>query len=583
MTLLDHLPSVARARLLPLLVAALALFPACAEPAVPPPVTPLAAPPLAPRADDVVFCIETGSRFGSPECLIPLDAETASHRESSFRFRSAGALFARRERINGSGELIQDERGVATVEYVYQGDHVKVAISRGRSGVERHRQAFGEGGRTVDYTDARGNLRPAGSWNKVVRSSTERDHDGRTVSEQFFDAGSAPARGSDGGYGHRYERDPIRGLVLRTTLLDARGEAMLGTDGYASLAVERDARGLVVVESYLGLHGEPVTTTLGYAVARTAHNRWGNVVERQTFDADGKPALASTSGALVRYRYDEHGNRIETLYVGIDGRPMAGREEWAHRSLLFDKKGRWVEAHFEGAGGPLRNVAPLQRATYDELGRIAEVSRFDDHGAPWLPTPARVLYRHDDRDNVVEERYLDGAGRPRKGLECAEIRRNAFDEQNQVVETSYFDAAGDLVSNCGGYARIVTRYDALGEVVSTAHFDAAGTPVVVMGSRFVFVAIRGPKGAADGPPRTRDEALARAEEVRQKLASGAPFESVYRLYSEERGTLRGISRHMMAVSRMFPEEAAAVPGLAVGQASRPIESAGGFYVFERVR
>ncbi|MDI1475465.1 thioredoxin domain-containing protein [Polyangium sp. y55x31] len=117
-----------------------------------------------------------------------------------------------------------------------------------------------------------------------------------------------------------------------------------------------------------------------------------------------------------------------------------------------------------------------------------------------------------------------------------------------------------------------------------ASMAPAAPPAGHMGAKHLIVMYAGSKRAPAHVTRTRDEALARAEEARKRLASGASFEDIVAQYSDEPGAAqRGGDLGTFPKGAMVREFEEAVEKLSVGQTSGVVETPFGFHIILRTR
>jgi parvulin-like peptidyl-prolyl isomerase len=102
-----------------------------------------------------------------------------------------------------------------------------------------------------------------------------------------------------------------------------------------------------------------------------------------------------------------------------------------------------------------------------------------------------------------------------------------------------------------------------------------------MAASHVLIAYAGAVGALPNITRTREEAKARAGEVRTKLLAGDKFASIARAYSDDSSASKGGAMGGFNPGVFVPEFEDAVKGLAVGGISAVVETPFGFHVIRR--
>ncbi|HEX9620644.1 MAG TPA: peptidylprolyl isomerase [Polyangiaceae bacterium] len=110
---------------------------------------------------------------------------------------------------------------------------------------------------------------------------------------------------------------------------------------------------------------------------------------------------------------------------------------------------------------------------------------------------------------------------------------------------------------------------------------SAGAPAEIR-ARHVLVAFRGATKAAPDVTRTREEALARMQEVIERLKNGEPFEGVAAKYSDDPSAAQNhgdLGR--FNAKQMVPAFSEAAFALEPGKLSDVVETPFGFHVIQR--
>lgn len=109
-------------------------------------------------------------------------------------------------------------------------------------------------------------------------------------------------------------------------------------------------------------------------------------------------------------------------------------------------------------------------------------------------------------------------------------------------------------------------------------------PVVYRRTRHILVRFQGARNAPAEVTRSRDEARARAEELRARvIAPGADFGAVARESSEDASAERGGDLGWLGRGRLAPAYETAVEQLAVSDVSPVVETEFGFHVIQRLQ
>jgi peptidyl-prolyl cis-trans isomerase C len=105
---------------------------------------------------------------------------------------------------------------------------------------------------------------------------------------------------------------------------------------------------------------------------------------------------------------------------------------------------------------------------------------------------------------------------------------------------------------------------------------------VEIAASHILISYKGALHAAPYIDRTKEEALAFAEELLEKAKAGENFEELAREHSDDRGSAAtGGSLGKFRREQMVPEFSNAAFGLEVGGFSQVVESQYGFHVIRR--
>ena len=101
-------------------------------------------------------------------------------------------------------------------------------------------------------------------------------------------------------------------------------------------------------------------------------------------------------------------------------------------------------------------------------------------------------------------------------------------------------------------------------------------------ARHILIAYTGAKGASDDLKRSREEAIAAAEELVAGLNAGADFASLARAHSDDGSGKRGGDLGVFTTGVMNPTFETTTLDLAIGERSEIIETPFGFHIIERL-
>ena len=138
-------------------------------------------------------------------------------------------------------------------------------------------------------------------------------------------------------------------------------------------------------------------------------------------------------------KYDERGNKTEEAYFDPGGNSVRSEDGYARMVGNYDKQRHLTDAaFFDEHGEKLYRMA----LSYDDEGRITrrELSGLD--GKDGFASKRQIL---DDKGNVVEEAYFDGAGRPTLDSGGISVVRRTYDKNRKLIGAAFFDTNGEPV------------------------------------------------------------------------------------------------------------------------------------------
>ena len=425
------------------------------------------------------------TRWGVPEGVGALSANTAAHRNVSYAITTQYGHVVEMRRENGSHGLVALagngidgetwDAGVADWKIAYEGDRVGTIVLSGAGGrtIRTETYQFLEGGHSavVAFTNAKGGAMGLAAGSLDLGAALEAGAStGRSQITQFrlvFAADGtiaqrlnqtpwgSPARDSSGSFGRRYSYFP-NGLVKTSGDLDADGRVLADLSGVSSLIYSYSPGGDLAQIVWQDSKGAPVFNSSGFARLRRRQDGYGNAIESDFFGADGKPVLREKDGAArVAWKYDDRGNQIENDFFGTDGQPILSRDYGAARvTMKYDARGNLIEGDFFGIDGK-----PILR---------------------WNWGVARVTDKTDAHGHLIEQTYFDARGRLALRRDWGVARATAkYDKHGRLVEQDFFGTDGKLVLRKDwGVARVTWKYDDRGNDIGNAYFGTDGKPIL---------------------------------------------------------------------------------------------------------
>lgn len=297
--------------------------------------------------------------------------------------------------VNGSA-------GYATVEWQYDGngnitrefrtdtEGKGVADSQGRAGYERE---FDSHSRIVmeRMLDPEGHTLP----NSLGYAEIRREYKGSVlIRESYYDAAGKPVNRIDTRYAvtqMAYDRDKNR---ISETYLDADGNAVCSSAGYASVrrryeqhrlteekyydetgapvciaagfgrTLAYDAAGNLTTETSIDAGGLPFNNINGYAVKLREFDKEKNIVLERFLDADGNLVIPGAGYAEVHRTYDGK-HLIQEEYIGADGKPMIQLAGYAGIRQTWDGDTLLSREYLDVSGNPVDRRDGYAKVVWD--------------------------------------------------------------------------------------------------------------------------------------------------------------------------------------------------------------------------
>ncbi len=364
--------------------------------------------------------------------------------------------------MDALGNPVVDRRGAAERRTIYEGDLLVE---------ERTYDAAGELARAMDGT-----------------SGNKRRYDGygRLMERTSYDAGNQPVVDEKTGCTTQRWEYAADGEIARWWCLDVTGHPMLGRQGYAEKAEQRDLHGWVTETAYRGVTGEPIAGPEGWARETVKYGARGLVAERSWVGKDEQPMARFGRAYKVAYEYDGQGRQTKETWLDVAGLPVKRDDGWASLAVRYDAAGRVVEESRLGPdGAPVQTrVPPTLRRRYGAHGQLVE-ERWVDAGGRAEVGPdgwASERKRYDSRARVTAVEWFDASDKPGRAGGAVVGERYILDRYGRIRETTTVDAAGaptDRKDASGrSWAIAKTEFDEHGHVAEQSWFDSEGRPVV---------------------------------------------------------------------------------------------------------
>lgn len=296
---------------------------------------------------------------------------------------------------------------------------------------------------------------------------------------------------------YRITRRGTRGSVVRVDRVNGRGlpnparepsahsrlenDETDAAEPACSWIIDRDERGVVIREHVLNLLGKEMRT-----VRYEEANGGSDCVAK--FEASDWFALPfSAHGAnAVHFRRDARGFDVRQEFRDATGAPAKGEADAYGLEYDVDARGLRMAARGLGADGLPERRPGVRTATAircDGDGNIVEERFLDGAGRP-VPDESGACAWHSvyDAGNCVRRSAHGPSGEPIATAEGYHAIAFVRDEHGDCVSETCLAVDGSPVTTRRGYARVERRFDGEGEEIETRCFDASGRRALADGA-----------------------------------------------------------------------------------------------------
>ena len=280
------------------------------------------------------------------------------------------------------------------------------------------------------------------------------DYEPQVERRGYYDSHGLLTTNVDGIAAEELKLNPA-GFPIEVANLDAAGNRTRDGQGVIRYVRTLDAQNRLVTGRRIGLLGNAITDNSGYFETRSLYDDLGHRVERGNYDDSGKLLNDDDGVALVRTSYTIYPDTTQITESYFDATELAVEDKstGAHEvQRVNDRRGFLLsEAYFDITGTPcydLQGGIHERRYTYDDRGNVVSEAFFDvdekpaDRRGP-LFGYARVAYKYDNKNRVIEKAYLGDDGAPAIVPDSgAAIVRQEYDDQGNIVHQMFFDGQG---------------------------------------------------------------------------------------------------------------------------------------------
>ncbi|MDO4418409.1 MAG: hypothetical protein Q4C02_09065, partial [Eubacteriales bacterium] len=295
------------------------------------------------------------------------------------------------------------------------------------------------------------------------------------------------------------------GHRTRTDYLDADGDPILSSSGFASAAYTYDDKGRVTEIEYYDINGDLIKILAGYARATFEYYEDNGMLHYvRYYGADGERTMITDGYSMVGYAYNGADYDLQVTFYDILDQYTMSKDGRARQETIFraDQKSKldsyntWMQSGEyilqDKYFGTDLNLIELKGgyAGYvnevNEHNQVVSTTYMDD---TWQPTrdqerqfsTIRYEYEGTDEDEpAVREAYFDEKGEPCESKDGYYARRMEYGgpQKTLLLSEEYLDAEGKADKSVSTGASIVTyTFDKNRTQTSSRYYDADKKPV----------------------------------------------------------------------------------------------------------
>jgi hypothetical protein len=463
-------------------------------------------------------------RWGVPEGLGPIDADTHRHLSSSYavttqrnnlmanprvvevrRENSVGTLRATdslRSDNDGRARMVVSYREDGSVERVKGFDATgrllrEDVLQREPSGnrfivnFERYRLPVAQDAVQSLIVDPLNTNRATAQFQgrtAITRQELTFDTNGFVVEQRYQDNWGTPQRDSTDSFGEHFTNSP-EGLVLRAAAVGPGGAEITQKNGVRAIEASYDRNYDLTRYMLAGADEKPIDGPNGFAYYERQFDQWGNDAATAYFHPDGKPAVHKDGYARYTVAFDDRGFQTLMSFFDADGKPTLFKAGYASFRRIADQRGYATKEDYFGTDGKptvIQGGFASAKIVTDPNGRTLEEDYFDVDGRPVLHRDGEASFRnkYDDRGNVIEKSFFGVDGKPTPVMGGSAKFQWSFDEHDHLIEERYFDVEGKPTLIKVGVAKVTEAYDVRGAMERMAMFGLNDEPVDLHGNGF---------------------------------------------------------------------------------------------------
>ncbi len=237
-----------------------------------------------------------------------------------------------------------------------------------------------------------------------------------------------------------------------------------------------DARGLLMRETYYDLKGDMTTNRDGYASCSYEFNKSRAITAIHYYDEAGQPAEKKGEYSDLYRSYDDSGRRIREEYFHPDQSRAVTACGYSAIEWEYDSKGNiCAEKYLDTALCPVMITDGYSevRSDYDEDGNMTTELYYDtqERSAVLAEGYSGINYTYDEDGVLIELVFLDAKGNPVRTTQGFTVIKRSSNDAGQLVFEEYCDSEGQPVATTCGYSARERIYDGSGRVWMYRYYD----------------------------------------------------------------------------------------------------------------
>ena len=334
----------------------------------------------------------------------------------------------------------------------------------------------------TSYFDTEG--KPSTNQEGIATIKRKWNSQGVKTEETYYDIEGKLCPDKDGIAKIIFKNDN-RGNRIEVAFFNTEEKPCINREGVARITFKYDDRGNRIKIASFGIDGNPCLDK--YKVAKTSlkYDTKGNLQEISSHGIDGKPCLNTLGYGKKLSTFDKLGNETEIAFYDTQEKPCMTQDGFSKAIMKYDDRGNCIETSYHDIYGKLvKNVQGFAKliAKYDKFGNFLEISYIGTDEKPCLINNiAKAVFKYDNRNNRIEERYYDTKGNLSTDDDGVAIYILKYDRIGNLTEISNYGKDEKACADKTGYHKRVCRYNEKSQLIEICNYNVKNEPSEVPG------------------------------------------------------------------------------------------------------